>query len=121
MKVKTIKLREKVALVEYTNNKSIERVWIPRSELNQDDVAKEVLRRGVKYGLSWSQLLSNSVLKADLPSKVEMFLRTRGIWTFSDLMNNPQPMRQIVHQVAEGLLSNIINKAKEYCDVDREE
>lgn len=122
MNVRVVKQREKVVLVEYTNNNSIERVWIPRDELKDNDVRKEVLRRGVKYGLPWSELLSDSAFDgANLLAEIESLLRRHEVWTLSDLMNKSQVMRGTIQRIVESLLSSVIDRAKEYCSVIREE
>lgn len=117
MNVKIIKHKTDVTLVEYvTNSGTPERVWIPRDELSGNEVNKDVVRCGVKYGLPWSELLSDSVLAPNTAAALsfERTLRVNGIWTISDLTNNQDIANGLVRKVTTIIVANLIRAATQY-------
>ena len=117
MKVAVIKTKQRVILVEYPDGDIPERVWIPREELKDDEVSKETIRRGVKYGLPWSELLSSGLFASDVSGrrKLESLLRLHGIWTLHDLTVNAQVAQGIVRTIIASVVAELISKAKSFC------
>ncbi len=120
MIITLIKKRDTVALVEYvTNNGTPERVWIPSNKLNGNKVDKDVVRQGVKYGLPWRELLSDSIITPNVTAAVafERILRVNGIWTLSDLTNNTDIAHGLVRKVTMNIVANLVKLATQYCSV----
>jgi len=115
--------RQNVVLVEYSDDNSLYRVWVPRNELVGNNVSKEVIRRGVQYGLPWSKLLSNSALanEHNILVELERQLRLRGIWTLSDLLAKPNVLRSMANKITERILATVVERARQYCSVEQEE
>jgi len=114
--------KQDVVLVEYSDNNSLYRVWIPRNELVGNNVSKEVIRRGVQYGLPWSKLLSDSALADERNTLIELErqLRLRGIWTLSDLLAKPNVLRNMVNKITETILATVVERARQYCSIEQE-
>jgi len=114
--------KQDVVLVEYSDNNSLYRVWIPRNELVGNNVSKEVIRRGVQYGLPWSKLLSDSALADERNTLIELErqLRLRGIWTLSDLLAKPNILRNMVNKITETILATVVERARQYCSIEQE-
>ena len=120
MIVTLIKQKGCVALVEYVASSGTpERVWIPANELNGSKVNKDVVRYGVKYGLPWRELLSDSIITPNVAAAVafERILRVNGIWTLSDLTNNTDIAHGLVRKVTASIVANLIRLATQYCGV----
>ena len=117
MNVTVIKSKPDVALVEYvTSSGTPERVWIPRDKLSGVRVNKDVVRYGVKYGLPWSELLSDSVIAPNAAAALafERTLRVNGIWTLSDLTNNQDIANGLVRKITTIIVANLIRAATQY-------
>ncbi len=118
MNITPIKQKGDVALVEYvTGSGTPERVWIPSDKLNGKEVSKDVVRYGVKYGLPWRELLSDSIItpNAAAAADFERILRVNGIWTLSDLTNNTDIARGLVRKVTASIVANLTKLATQYC------
>jgi len=118
MIVTLIKQRDAVALVEYvTSSGTPERVWIPSDKLKGSKVSKDIVRYGVKYGLPWSKLLSDSIITPNATATVdfERILRVNGIWTLSDLTNNTDQVHGLVRKVTASIVGNLVRLATQYC------
>jgi len=116
--VTLIKQRDAVALVEYVASSGTpERVWIPSDKLNGNKVGKDVVRYGVKYGLPWRELLSDSIItpNATAAANFERILRVNGIWTLSDLTNNVDMAHGLVRKVTASIVGNLVRLATQYC------
>jgi len=113
-----IKQRDAVALVEYiAGDGTPERVWIPVNTLKGSKVNKDVVRYGVKYGLPWRELLSDSIITPNVTAAInfERILRVNGIWTLSDLTNNVDQAHGLVRKVTASIVGNLIRLATQYC------
>lgn len=118
MNITLVKQRGSVALVEYiTSGGTPERVWIPSDELKGSKVSKDVVRYGVKYGLPWRELLSDSIIapNAIAAADFERILRVNGIWTLSDLTSNVDMTHGLVRKVTASIVANLIRLATQYC------
>jgi len=118
MIVTLIKQKGDVALVEYiTSSSTPERVWIPKNKLNGSTVNKDVIRYGVKYGLPWRELLSDSIIAPDIATAInfEHILRVNGIWTLSDLTNNVDMAHGLVRKITASIVANLIRLSTQYC------
>lgn len=118
MIITLIKQRDAVALVEYiASDGTPERVWIPSDELKGSKVNKDVVRYGVKYGLPWRELLSDSIITPNATAAInfEHILRVNGIWTLSDLTNNTDMAHGLVRKVTASIVGNLIRLATQYC------
>ena len=118
MIVTLINKKGDVALVEYiTSSGTPERVWIPKNKLNGSKVNKDVVRGGVKYGLPWRELLSDSIITPNVTAAIdfERILRVNGIWTLSDLTNNTDMCNGLVRKITANIVANLIKLATQYC------
>ena len=117
MNVTLINQKGDIALVEYiTSGGCPERVWIPKDELNGSKVNKDVVRGGVKYGLPWRELLSDSIIAPNVTAAVnfEHILRVNGIWTLSDLTNNTDIAHGLIRKITASIVANLIGLATQY-------
>ena len=117
MNITLIKQKGCIALVEYgASDGAPERVWIPSSELDGIKVKKDVVRYGVKYGLPWRELLSDSVIAPNLTAAInfEHILRANGIWTLSDLTNSSDMTHGLIRKVTASIVANLIKSATQY-------
>jgi len=120
MIITLIKQKGDVALVEYiTSSGTPERVWIPRNKLDGNKVDKDVVRYGVKYGLPWRELLSDSIIAPDITAAInfEHILRVNGIWTLSDLTNNVDMVHGLVRKITANIVANLIRLSTQYCNI----
>ena len=120
MNVTPIKQKGDVALVEYiASSGTPERVWIPKDKLNGSSVSKDVVRYGVKYGLPWRELLSDSVIAPNVTAATdfERILRVNGIWTLSDLTNNVDMAQGLVRKITASIVANLIRLATQHCSI----
>lgn len=117
MNITLINKRDAVALVEYvTSNGTPERVWIPSDKLKGSKVSKDVVRYGVKYGLPWRELLSDSIIAPNdtAAADFERILRVNGIWTLSDLTNNTDLAHGLIRKVTATIVASLIKTATQY-------
>ncbi len=65
----------------------VRRGWIPYQELGPNlEVREEVLERAAPYGLPFERILPEVRIA---PNELADALRRNGIWTFEDVMKNP--------------------------------
>ncbi|MBU0846473.1 hypothetical protein KKH23_04735 [Patescibacteria group bacterium] len=110
MQVKIIRSKEHVSLVEYWEGESPRRVWIPTSEVQEDDVGKETIRQGVEYGLPWAQIIN----KAIDAQAFELLLKNRGIWTYQDLSRNRNVLAGVIKRTLSIEESKFLENVKNY-------
>lgn len=96
MKVRVIDIFDYTVLVEYEDNKTIQRQFISRGSISERgklySVSKGILDQSINY--------SNVSLIENLGEEVRPIyeeLKLKGIWTVEDYKNNPT----VVHQVAK--------------------
>lgn len=113
MKVTIVKQKAEVSLIEYIHESAPVRVWIPRDEITAGEVRKDVIRRGIGYGLPFSELLGDSV-GDDMRKTFERLMRNRGIWTLHDVLTKPQVLQGVFKLLMKNEIANMASRAREY-------
>jgi uncharacterized protein YpuA (DUF1002 family) len=104
VEVKVIRESDESALVEYKEKGMLQRVTVPLKVLIDDKVKDIQLKKGIPFGIDWSDIDIPKVT----PQMLTQALRTRGIWSAADVRANPQAVRNAISQVQGELFSQIV-------------
>ena len=96
IKVTIVKRNNNAVLVEYLDESGERaRKILPASDVRGETVTEDALARGIVFGELWEDLI---ILRAT-PEKIARELRRRNIWTYADLINNPEAARGAIMKV----------------------
>lgn len=120
--ISTKKLRRKgsAVLLEYQQDGETKRVIVPASEVEyaQEEngkilVSEEILDQGIPYGVPWELIIPVHKIS---PEDIARNLRSLGIWTYQDVLKNPEAIMNAVFSCSTDLLANIQRLAKDFRD-----
>jgi len=121
--VKEISRVGEAILVEWNDGKALHRATIPvdlspeQAEITVDSeilgVAKDVLEKGIPYGVPWLDVLK---LSANLPDLVDG-LHNAGIWTSHDVQTHARELHGIIQAFYGVDVAAVITVANTYKEV----
>lgn len=104
--VRLIRTKGSSSLIEYKDGEIKRRVFIPASELIDDQVSAEVLSRAIPYSYPWEEI-EFTVGGAGLAEQ----LHRLDLWTVDDVLKYPQKLRSALQATITSQLSEILTIA----------
>jgi hypothetical protein len=111
-KVQIIRRKSEFALVQWENDGTLQRAWVPSVEFGTVDTGSfvEVLRpeEWPPYGERWDLLFE---LSQPTPEDLDRELKLKGIWTLHDLQAHPNKVRGALMRIYGLDLVKMLNAA----------
>lgn len=105
--MRTIKTAGKAALVEWEENGTLQRAWVPaESADNQEEAAL-----GIPYGVPWQEVIELQPIDS---ARLETLLRQRGIWTAADAQAHPQAIVGAIIELIGVDMAAVLRAARLY-------
>ena len=107
--IKIIQQQGQSALVEWLEKETLQRTVIPLEVINDEQqVSQTNLKRGILYGLKWSEIVKLSATS----ERLEQQLRRVGIWTAEDALGNAEKVLGAIQATYQIDLGRIMQIAK---------
>ena len=105
--MRTVKTSGKAALVEWEEDGTLQRAWVPR-ELAE---SQEEAALGIPYGVPWGEIIQLQPVDS---AQLETLLRKRGIWTAADAQRHPQAIVGALIELVGVDMAAVIAAARHY-------